>query len=660
MDAWDQDERRRSTRVPVSLPVWLKDAQGGERTETLDVSAHGMLVRTDRLRAARQYLELEVTLPSAERVALTAMVARAVPEFGAALDFFTLESDAKGRWQNFLKAAAEGEERLAPSPSSSSLSEVEVAVDLDGLSDAPEPRAPPRAPSAPAPTFMVKPRDLGRLWAFYRGELARCALRLESPVRTELGLRVEILVVHPRSGEEWPFQGEVVRCEAGRGGQLLLDVALVGIDTRARAEFRSFVSTGQVAPHFEEEVSGEERLPSVMVDLDDLELESTDNQRPPALEDLELEVTDNQRPPALEDPELEVTDNQRSPAAPLALDQDASEEETVVSDPPRNPSVVPTAAPPSVVSPPPPPRMGEVIPSGATQVPPTSLFASFFAEAAAAEQASAPAPVPVTLGVAEVPSKDSPPEPEDVRATPPESSKSSETPSMVRRRLEVSGSGLRIHPLPRSVPPPPARASGPGSVVVTAAPLEALGAAPERKGGLREVTPPPATPGTFFELEDSPPELSLPAVSPEPQIELRPLPRSAPKPRRRVADEKFSAGPTPHQPMSTAGTNPGLDRDIALARAKLVRSPTDPQAARRLAEMLFERGRRDQLEDAIVAYERCLTLAPDDWTPHLRIAELHARAGRYARARDHLKVAESRGQTVDPDLARIVELGARS
>ena len=233
-------DRRRSERYIISLPVWLKDAHGGERTTTIDLSAHGTAVFSTVDRPLRQYIELEISLddPPAQ-INVTAVVARHIdfdpgPEGtrgGLGLDFFLFDAHAKQMWHAYLQTLSRRTQ--------------DSAVD----SGEPPVSAPPAVPEVPAdapPTFIIKPRDLGRLWAFYRGELSKGLVRIEAPVVKPRGLPVELLVVHPASASEWALRGSIARLEPrGRAGRPVLEIALDGVDAAAKARFRSFVATGR-------------------------------------------------------------------------------------------------------------------------------------------------------------------------------------------------------------------------------------------------------------------------------------------------------------------------------------------------------------------------------------------------------------------------------
>ncbi|MEL6184133.1 MAG: hypothetical protein AAFU79_05870, partial [Myxococcota bacterium] len=176
------------------------------------------------------------------------------------------------------------------------------------------------------------------------------------------------------------------------------------------------------------------------------------------------------------------------------------------------------------------------------------------------------------------------------------------------------------------------RPSSGHSVVVSPAPSE----------------PPPVTRGTWSDAYPiHPPPL------PEEPEGLRIIPRVRP----RAADE---VGAVSHQPVVSAGEDADLDRDLGLARARVVRWPDDPEAVGQLANLLLlARGRSDLLAETIDVLERMLTLRPDVTETHARLAELKARAGKYKEALVHLADAEALGVRVDPDLARVVSLGSR-
>ncbi len=225
----NMENRRRSERRKVALPVWIKDARGGERTQTADVSAHGVSVFCAEPRPVRQYVELEVELPESEGIiAVTAMVARCgsiVEETNGhdrsrtlmGLNFFLFDAKSKERWQSFLRSFLIEE---LPAPMIRSRSNVEDA-----------------------PAFLIRPRNVHRLWGFFRGELSRAHVRIESSIVKAPGTVVELIVVHPTTGAEWLLDGEVLAV-GRRGSQTSLEIGLPGLDPALIEAFRAFIVTG--------------------------------------------------------------------------------------------------------------------------------------------------------------------------------------------------------------------------------------------------------------------------------------------------------------------------------------------------------------------------------------------------------------------------------
>ncbi len=292
--------RRRSERFEVALPIWLKDGHGGERTTTADVSAHGIAVFSPKARPLRQYIELEIALPEPRaNINVTAVVARhadlmnrdtRAQTAGLGLDFFLFDASAKSRWKAFLeKLRVDGTDFLEDA----AVFEEAAALDGDGQRSLPQVAKPPVELELPSnlpeddetPTFIIKPRDLGRLWAFYRGELAKGRVRIETPVAQEDGTEVELLVVHPGSHAEWILEGYVAetKSKAERGKRPIIEINLVAVTSELKTAFRNFVATGRGMIEEDVEIGDEPsrsteppRLESVVIDLDALDDSSVD------------------------------------------------------------------------------------------------------------------------------------------------------------------------------------------------------------------------------------------------------------------------------------------------------------------------------------------------------------------------------------------------
>lgn len=223
--------RRRSERYDVTIPVVIKGPRGAEQTLTSNVSAHGIAIFTDKMRPLRQYVEIELALPGGTKTAATAMVIRNTDRLidraglthpGLAFDFYLFESEGRSSWSAFI-AGLSGRNSLAP------------------------PKPPPELESTdPTTTFLINPPDRGRLWAFFRGEMAQRRARIESPVVKPAGTPVELLIVHPDSDAEWSIFGSVVAASKhGRGRGPMLDIEMFALDRAGLENFKTFISTGR-------------------------------------------------------------------------------------------------------------------------------------------------------------------------------------------------------------------------------------------------------------------------------------------------------------------------------------------------------------------------------------------------------------------------------
>jgi hypothetical protein len=592
----------------------MKDAHGGEQTTTADISAHGIAVPVERMRLLRQYVELEITLPNGDqRVCVTAMVVRIIDRVelsngrsgrGLGLDFFLFDARAKNEWQRFIQDL-----RTEANELPSTLPSAPVLEREDG--------------AEPSSTFLVRPRDLPRLWAFYRREMEKGLVRIETPVPKQVDEPVEILVVHPTTLAEWCLQGKVMRSVDRRSGRPVLEIGLVALDEATRDEFRAFVSSGEGM--IQEEIALGTEVPV----NETLARTGSDASPPPPAPPATFEKV----PTA----DLVIDPPDTRPGSEIVdLDEVVSDSELVVpvdplgEDDVKTVNVTPTPVyaahpePPSPAKaqpPPPPPKSGppEKSLSG-------KLFSSFFFEAA--ESQKKPRSTIYGTGV-----------------TPPGASKSSPS-------LEVKLGSLAAK---SATPPTDPRIAG-----VVARPTPVL---PDR---ILDTGSDPQLEGLVVRAPPSKPEASksgatriAPTRTPPPLPPQRPVPsRSTPsKPVSHPNIEEASTGA--HREVSTAGTDPNLDRDIAIARARVVRSPNSVTACYRLGTLLLRRGDLHGFGEAIDTLERVMQLEPNHPGAHHAVAVALAKRGEYASAADHLQRARRLGYQVDPELERTVAEGRR-
>lgn len=680
----------------------MKDGRGGETTETANVSAHGIAVFTPRPRPLRQYLELELHLPDNDvPINITAVVARHASKLlldngregpGLGLDFFLFDARAKQSWGMFLQALRQrGVSAVAPLP--------------------PGPPRPPTPAFDDTPTFIIKPRDLGRLWAFYRGEMTKGRVRIETPILKPIGSTVELLVVHPSSQAEWILEGHIATTnENARGGRPVLEIELDHLDGELKSDFRNFVATGRGM--IEEDISMSLDVPSKVSEISappgtalpparPVDLDDEDVEMPPTV--LEPSHIQSGPPPAAEEPpseerfesvvidldnlgEEELRPEIVDPPPPLA-DEDESEDATLdgeepapqaEEDPtltPRSPEVAADPVLKQAVAPDPDPDPAEE----GSRVTNQHLFSAFFEEAAEAEQKRSSQ---IQVKVAR----------ESTRRLRPPSVSSSSSPSGIGPAIDdltPPKTGLRLIPrsvvlksramppdLPsdRSAPSPPPMPSGDEPIaplpesgsqmrVVRGAPVAEEepehpprppsegGVAPRIQGVEEDAAQnPPVPPGTMFEYHSEEVEAEEPLREPA-------LPPSARR-RRRDAVERESTN-VHHSSFSTEGSDPALDRDIALARARVVRSPNSVTACYRLSALLVQRGALDNLDDALETLRRVTELEPNHPGAHHKLAEVLARRGDYLLAAEHLNRARRLGYRTDPDLEAIVAQGVK-
>lgn len=752
--------KRRSERYRIELPVWLKDSHGGEHTVTADVSAHGIAVFTERTRTLRQYVELELRLPSS-RIGVTAMVARSTDELqhhdgrrgrGIGLDFFLFDSRAKLEWQKFMSQARtevenqNTEDRVEASPGAApripSFDDHEETVGGD----------PEEPEEEGTPTFIIKPRDLGRLWAFFRGELSKGTVRIETPIAHAIGEPVELLVVHPSSQAEWTLTGEVARTdEHGRGGRPVLEIGLIGLDAEARTAFRNFVATGQGM--IEEDVNfiselptraemdTEERARSVVINLDaggEEELVQPSAER--VEEDPSERYGGNAFPRFPTGPVRDLSARSipeaETETAPAAEDEDEAPLFEEWLEPTIGREDEPIRLPTSAITPANPLLDKVAIPDGPTEAAPTAaevdafnddhedgpeseeteyrdfdvslqvsadplpalqsepkapppapmsgrLFASFFFEAEAAKpktlvpvtpktaaaasssasqlkatapSAAAPRPAPInTKPIAariEVKPPPLPKTPVPVAPPPipkePEVELPTDVPHAAEMEMELEP-GLIIRGVPSPPPPVPSKEPAPAKNVAA---LRSVSRAPEKN---------PVTVEPWFERLGNEIQEQLSADTPMPPPRKQSMQAPAP-PRRSAAARGFeeSAKQSAHREVSTAGNDPSLDRDIALARARVVRSPNSVTACYRLSTLLMRRGEQDGYHEAIGTLQRVMDLEPNHPGAHHAAAEALARRGELDLAAEHLSRARRLGYRIDPELERTIAEGRKA
>ncbi|MEQ9503713.1 MAG: PilZ domain-containing protein [Deltaproteobacteria bacterium] len=224
-------EQRRSQRYPQSLPVQLTVGRTKVDANTLDVSRHGLFVKTDAAVEERQLLQLSIDIPSGPLPATAVVSHRKLGQTpGLGLQLFALSSASKARWDEFV-----------------------YGLDAAGVAPAPSRTAPD------TPTFLIKLKNVNRLLEFYDRNVRAGALYLTTPVLREQGTKVALNMIHPDSEEEFVLTGSIasVCMDTPKGMEIHLD----RMSDSALAGFREYVTTG-VPPEVPERVPSAEAVPA--------------------------------------------------------------------------------------------------------------------------------------------------------------------------------------------------------------------------------------------------------------------------------------------------------------------------------------------------------------------------------------------------------------
>jgi hypothetical protein len=482
-----------------------------------------------------------------------------------------------------------------------------------------------------------------------------------------------------------------------RGGRPVLEIELEHLGPDQKGEFRNFVATGRGM--IEEDVSMSLEVPAVVrnsappepsikqIDLDDeqVEMPPTVLAEPAAVpepkpieeeefryesvvidldnlgeEELRSGIVD--APPPLADEEATL-DRDPDPQPPLRprFDEDETSEPTLT---PHTPEVKEDPVLYRSLSPPLPEEPELDAPSN------RSLFSAFFEEAAEEEKRRSIVPAPsIKLE-------------RTARLRPPSVPRLGSSPSPVIDDLIAPKTGLR--PVPQngrsqdpiaSRPPPAPLPTGdepfdplPDVRVVRGAPqadepltlerAEQGEMAPQVRGFSPEsnVAQNPPVPGHMYEYTSE----QLRAEAPPRTTSKRPPPLPPSARRRAIKETAGAPSSSPsHQAVQSEGTDPELDRDIALARARVVRSPNSVTACYRLSTLLLRRGEGPNLDDALSTLLKVMELEPNHPGAHHKLAEVFARRGEYVQASEHLNRARRLGYRTDPDLEAVVAHGVR-
>jgi hypothetical protein len=257
-------DQRRSPRYRHDLVVELHEKQRTRKLHAVDVGRHGLFLVTDDPPHERHLVQLTVHLPEGP-IKAAASVMRTIKHDarvdGVGVQFFALSGDAKQRWDDFIFAL----QRTTP-PMGVPLPALAKGMESPPNTD-PEHRArstpstvtsqPPTHPHPPATTslppqvggagnagatFLVKLKSVERLKDFAETHLKAGGTVLFTPVLRAEGEVVTLIVVHPKTDEEFRLPGFVAKAHSDRPKRL--DIHFYGITPAVVESFNRYVDTG--------------------------------------------------------------------------------------------------------------------------------------------------------------------------------------------------------------------------------------------------------------------------------------------------------------------------------------------------------------------------------------------------------------------------------
>jgi hypothetical protein len=209
-------ERRSSGRIPRRLWVDIQLKKDRRRVKALDISRHGLFLEMDEAPELGRIVLLKVHLPGGPFEAMATVAHRAgwtvetMP--GAGMKLYCLATAAKQRWDRFV-------------------------ADAGGEAFHAQPRA-----SAGAASFLVQLESRDALRAFFEKHVSKRQLVYVSPPIRKLGAEVLVVLVHPKTQEEFALRGVVEDLDPDRPLRMGVRFDEDGLIVRRR--FDTFLASG--------------------------------------------------------------------------------------------------------------------------------------------------------------------------------------------------------------------------------------------------------------------------------------------------------------------------------------------------------------------------------------------------------------------------------
>lgn len=233
-------DKRINQRIPVELPVTVRFGGRDVPCLTQNVNRRGLFVRTDRPKPLRFLAQLWLKLPpEGEELKLMAVVVHSVtPEQaaergrvpGMGLRLYNLGPKEQKVWESFLVQALEAWQATQPEPPW-----VRPSGTIDSVR---------RRHTRFAVTFEVQVRDLGSLYQMLTKDISVGGMFLQAEPLLKVNNPVQMVVIHPLNGMEFPLEGRVVRVVEQPPEQRGIGVQFVGMTEETLQRFQHFIESG--------------------------------------------------------------------------------------------------------------------------------------------------------------------------------------------------------------------------------------------------------------------------------------------------------------------------------------------------------------------------------------------------------------------------------
>ena len=209
-------ERRKFNRISSRIPVEILE-KGGIKTTTINVSRSGIFIEDTVERMMNSLVRVKLIVPPNQtlidvfgRVVWKGKVAGIN---GVGINFHTLEGNQQKTWVEYV---LEVEKLDAAYPShGASVSGATTGIPVERVNE-----------EKAMASFMVRHKDRDRFDKFVEHDLGGGGMFLKTPVLKPEGERVNVVIVHPESDEEFEMEAEVVRVNAVSNGEQPKGMAL--------------------------------------------------------------------------------------------------------------------------------------------------------------------------------------------------------------------------------------------------------------------------------------------------------------------------------------------------------------------------------------------------------------------------------------------------